>query len=111
MHNTSIEKSYMKIMSVYDVYTDSNIVFVKNISENEFDFKEIYKYSKTHNFLITNSIGKWKNHNLAGMFWNRSLANERKNLRGAILGTSVVILDNDTLNHLDDYRLFICFVN
>lgn len=56
--------------------------------------------------LIEEIYGKWSNENnsFTDLRSTKITSRRRQNLRRTILKASMVITNNDTLNHLDDYQ-------
>lgn len=55
--------------------------------------------------LTFEEFGKWNEHDrLLDTRPSRIISRRRKDLQGTLLNTAVVIVNNDTLNHLDDYE-------
>lgn len=65
----------------------------------------VYKiHSKSEN-IICEPFGKWSSEN--GLFDERStriLSRRRRNLMGRTISVSMVLTNNDSINHLHDYR-------
>lgn len=90
---------------------DSNVILAEKASDNGdkngYTFREIYKICAQSTEVTENVIANWNNNNTALVYlnnFNAILADRRRNLQKIQLGASIVILDNDTLNHLEDYR-------
>ncbi|GLV44411.1 yellow-c [Carabus blaptoides fortunei] len=90
--------------TTYNIYPDSNIVICEKTEETEFIFTEIYRYSRSRTELITRQFANWTEQNSLGNFKPRILSQERRDLNDTLLSVCIVILDNDTINHLEDFR-------
>lgn len=88
----------------YNIYPDSNVVISLKTGRNAFDLYEIYKYGKHDITIAVNNISKWILREGFQKPVSRILSTERRNLNGTVLPSAVVILFNDTFNHLTDYR-------
>lgn len=65
----------------------------------------VYKIENHHEKLITEPFGRWTPETgLEDVRASRVLAERRHNLMGKRFKASIVILHNDSVNHLDDYR-------
>lgn len=65
----------------------------------------VYKISRNMTKNIYENFGKWTaKQGIQDDRSTRIISRRRKNLQGQLLGVSMVILFNDSLNHLSDYR-------
>lgn len=53
--------------------------------------------------LIIELYGVWSNNTLTNYLTTHVTSRRRQNLKGAFLKASMVVMDNDTLNHLEDF--------
>lgn len=85
---------------------DSNIIMVSKAgSDNIYKFEQVYKREQSPDHLEVENIGVWSpNTRLQDTRDTRVLARRRRNLMGMQLKTSMVVTNNDTLNHLDDLK-------
>ncbi|XP_049825058.1 glutamate receptor 1-like [Aethina tumida] len=70
----------------------------------EYKITSLYKLTFNSTNLIENDLGTWSYFGGISMAYHFSNVRNRSNLMGLPLGVSYVIINPDTLNHLDDYR-------
>lgn len=83
---------------------DSDIIVALKSNINKYDIFEIFKSNNYTDYLLQNKISRWT---LGTGFeeWKlRAIASERRNLNGTVLKAPVVILHNESIQHLTDYR-------
>lgn len=67
--------------------------------------KSVYKIERHHMTLIKEPYGRWTyDTGIEDVRVSRVLSERRRNLMGKTFKASIVILHNDSINHLDDYR-------
>lgn len=72
---------------------------------NDLRTKLVYKIEKHHENLTKEPYGRWSYETgIEDLRASRILAQRRRNLMGKRFKASIVILHNDSINHLDDYR-------
>lgn len=71
----------------------------------QFNRQIVYKTESARMDLIVETYGKWMlSSGIEDMRQSKVLVQRRRNLMGKHFKSSLVILNNDTWNHLDDYR-------
>lgn len=86
------------------VLPDSNVVIVDFIGDGNCILQQIYKIELTWTNIYEN-YGFWnKTNGLTDLRSTNVLSRRRKNLKGKVLTASIVLTNNDTINHLTDYH-------
>lgn len=87
-----------------NIFIDSH-VYIANSIEDTFHIDLIYKIHESHRSFVRTNIGMWIE---SGFFYFKleCFGQDRLDLRGHALTFSVVIVNNETLQHLTDYRYF-----
>ncbi|XP_053687299.1 uncharacterized protein LOC128736830 [Sabethes cyaneus] len=71
---------------------------------NEFSIMQVYRYSSNSDVVEEQPFGYWRRGMVVKLRTNSVTANRRQNLNRFKLRASLVITNNDTINHLADYR-------
>lgn len=86
-------------------WMDSNIIVASyDDKQEQYDIQQIYKREQAPQLVTVEHFGHWSRHErLQDERQTRILSRRRRNLMGMNFNTSMVILNNDTLNHLNDF--------
>lgn len=90
--------------SQFNILPDSDVILVHRTDVNQFTLTEIYKIHKNQEELHRREITTWIREQGFAIVKLRILARSRQNLNGTLLRSSIVITNNDSVNHLHDYR-------
>lgn len=88
------------------LWIDSNVILAsfKN-NEDKYDIEQIYKREQTPHELVMENFGNWsEEEGLHDARETRVLARRRRNLMSFNFKASMVIIYNDSLNHLTDLK-------
>lgn len=83
---------------------DSQFYIVQNTSTEMYKISSIYKISKNSENFMEHNVGRWSRNLRFSYFHPVSTVRNRTNLLGITMNMSYVITNNDSLNHLWDYR-------
>lgn len=93
------------ILSQMHIMMDSNIVWVAEDQASTSTIRQAFKREQTPNQLVWEPFGIWTlNDGLRDIRETRVLARRRRNLMGLELVASMVIVHNDSLDHLTDFK-------
>lgn len=89
-----------------NIMLDSNIILVPRVGHvKNYSIEQVFKREQTPDALVVEEFGSWSHGNgLQDSRETRILARRRRNLMGMQLIASMVILHNDSLNHLTDFK-------
>lgn len=99
-----MEERIMQLFAAHPILPRSEIYFMEYKNQlDSFAIKEVYRTGLNRRALTSN-IGNIT----SGIFYdirNTSITSRRRqNLQGILLRASMVVTNNDTLNHLTDYK-------
>lgn len=77
---------------------------VEKNKHSHFSVKIIYKNNKADIGYVEKDVAEWNSKEKFLYFNTFSLSRNRTDLMGSPIRVSYVLMDNDTLNHLWDYR-------
>lgn len=89
-----------------NIMMDSNLIVVSNAASNHtLSIGQVYKREHIPDQLVVERFGEWSSSGgLHDVRDTRVLANRRRNLMGMQFRSSSVIIHNDSLNHLTDFK-------
>lgn len=89
-------------------WIDSNIIVATDeFEEDIYDINQIYKREQSPQIFVVETFGRWtKQRKIQDARETRILSRRRRNTMGMNFMTSLVILHNDTVNHLHDLKYF-----
>lgn len=99
-----MDAQMLNLLNYSPILPRSEIYYItrKELNNNEYMFKQIYRKSMSQP-LIVELFGSFANNNYRDERENTPVS-RRKDLNGIRLRACMVVTNNDTLNHLDDYR-------
>lgn len=101
-------KSSQRIVLPYNLnlLADSRFWSIESCNNSGFCVKYWYKLSKSDKVYIKDSVGMWTRNKQFVLYGDHIIFPTRKriNLNSTLIKTSFVVIHNDTLNHLTDYR-------
>lgn len=87
------------------ILINSRFYLAKSQNGNEFDVQLIYKIHESHQHFVAQELGTWRKDEATGFNVGReSFGEERLNMQGMILNITLIIVHNDTKDHLYDYK-------
>lgn len=101
---TSIESNVVELFKHFPILPRSEIFFIACEDDSKlYGIKEVYRTSLDQPLLLEN-IGTIFNVTFNDMRTSLITSRRRQDLRGVKLRASMVVTNNDTLNHLTDYQ-------
>lgn len=96
------EEEFLKILNTQNLGPSSEFTYIRR-GDVDMELTKIYKVGKNYP-LSSETYATWNGQNYSIKEKIRITSRRRQNLQRAQLRGSMVLLSNDTLNHLDDYR-------
>lgn len=98
-HFNQIQKNFIK----YDILVDTLIYLGVKLNDSAFSLNEIFKYYKGGP-VQNRQLAVWMKYGGFGNYKGTIITHARRDLMGTVLKTAVVIVFNESYNHLWDYR-------